>query len=179
MSVNDPLPWIEPACGLVRAWVERGVPLLGHCLGGQLMAKALGAQVTRNRSREFGWGEVQIEHAEEARRWFGAGPRHDVFHWHGETFSLPPGAVRLLSSALCANQAFVLGNRHLALQCHVEMTAELIETWCRSGADEIAAHPGRGVQSVDEMQCALDVRLAALHRLAERIYGQWMKGLAF
>ena len=178
MSVNDPLPWIEPACRLVRACVQADVPVIGHCLGGQLMAKALGGQVHANAYKEIGWGEVTATPSAETARWLGADERRfTVFHWHGETFTLPPGAVRLLSSTLCENQAFALG-KHFGMQCHVEMTTELIESWCRTGAEEIARSPGPGVQTPDEIERDLDVRLAGLHRLAERIYGQWVSGLA-
>ncbi len=178
MSVNDNLPWIEPACALIRRAVEADIPVLGHCLGGQLMAKALGASVTRNPVKEIGWGEIQVEDTDEARRWFGAQNRAPtVFHWHGETFTLPPGANRLASSELCRNQAFALG-KHLALQCHVEMTAELIEAWCHAGAEEIAQSAGPGVQSAEEIERDLDRRLARLHQQADRIYGRWVEGLA-
>ena len=176
MSVNDDLPWIEPACALVRGCVEADVPVLGHCLGSQLMAKALGGRVKANRAKEIGWGEVEVAAVPEARHWLGEERRYKVFHWHGETFSLPPGAVRVLSSRLCDNQAFVLG-KHFAMQCHVEMTAELIEAWCHSGAEEIAQSPGPGVQSPAAIECDLPARLAALHRLADRIYGRWVQGL--
>ncbi len=176
MSVNDDLPWIEPACALVRDCVNKGVPVLGHCLGGQLIAKALGGRVSANRTKEIGWGEVQVAPVQEARDWLGEGRRHSVFHWHGETFSLPPGAVRVMSSVLCDNQAFALG-KHFAMQCHVEMTAELIEAWCHSGMEEIALSPGPGVQSSEAMQSDLAPRLAALHALADRIYGRWVQGL--
>jgi GMP synthase-like glutamine amidotransferase len=176
MSVNDDLPWIEAACALVRGCVEADVPVLGHCLGSQLMAKALGGRVSANRAKEIGWGEVQVVPVPEARRWLGEERTYKVFHWHGETFSLPPGAVRVLSSSLCDNQAFVLG-KHFAMQCHVEMTAELIEAWCHSGAEEIAQSPGPGVQSPAAIEHDLSTRLAALHRLADRIYGRWVQGL--
>lgn len=177
MSVNDPLPWVEPVLGLIRASVAAGVPVIGHCLGGQLMAKALGGTVTRNPVREIGWGMVKACDSSAARRWFGEDmTTFTAFHWHGETFSVPPGAHALLTSPHCPNQAFGLG-RHIAMQCHVEMTAELIESWCYSGAEEIAAHPGPAVQRPEEIQRDLAVRLAGLHRLADRIYARWVEGL--
>jgi GMP synthase-like glutamine amidotransferase len=152
--------------------------MLGHCLGGQLMAKALGGEVTRARVKEIGWGEVRIEDNVVARAWFGELAAFDAFHWHGETFSIPPGATRVLGNAHCANQAFALG-RHLGLQCHVEMTEELVRSWCRGGASEIrksAASPG--VQQPGEIRRRLAQRLEALHRVADRIYERWLEGLA-
>lgn len=179
MSVNDELPWIAPALALVRAAVERGVPLLGHCLGGQLMAKALGAEVTRNPVKEIGWGRVEVVAGEVAAQWFGAGlDGFEAFHWHGETFSIPPGATRVLAGPYCANQAFALGP-HFGMQCHVEMTREMIESWCASGAREIARSLGKSpaVQPVEEIRRDLRARLSALHRVADRIYERWIAGL--
>jgi GMP synthase-like glutamine amidotransferase len=178
MSVNDPLPWIGSVQRLIRAAVDASVPVIGHCLGGQLMASALGGTVSANPVREIGWGEVSVAATPEARRWFGPGlATFNSFHWHGETFSIPRGARALLSSPYCANQAFAMG-KHLGLQCHVEMTAELIESWCRSGAEEIANNPGPAVQPAAEIESDLDQRLAQLHAVADRVYARWMEGLA-
>jgi len=82
----------------------------------------------------------------------------------------------LLASPYCANQAFALG-KHFGMQCHIEMTAELIEDWCRSGAKEIAESPGPAVQTPDEILRNFDQRLAHLHALADRIYARWVEGL--
>jgi len=178
MSVNDPLPWIEPVLQLIRDCVRLDVPVIGHCLGGQLMSKALGGAVTPNAVKEIGWGAVTADDGERARHWLGADFREFVaFHWHGETFSLPEGARRILSNAYCQNQAFVLG-KHLAMQCHVEMTPELIESWCRSGAREIEESTGPAVQSAEEIQGSLCERLARLHTAADRLYARWVEGLS-
>ncbi len=142
------------------------------------MAKALGGEVTRNPVKEIGWGEIRVLDAPEARAWFGhAAPAFLSFHWHGETFSIPPGATRLLESAHCANQAFALGP-HLGLQCHVEMTPEMIDAWCESGAGEIARNVSRSpaVQTRDEQHVDLDARLAALHCVADAVYDRWAGG---
>lgn len=178
MSVHDDLPWIAPALELVRNAVRQEVPVLGHCLGGQLMSKALGGEVTRAKVKEIGWGEVQVADNAVARDWFGDLERFESFHWHGETFSIPPGGTRVLANAHCANQAFALG-RHFGMQCHVEMTGDLIRTWLRGGAAEIrksAASPG--VQSPAEVERRLAQRVEALHKVADRIYDKWAEGLA-
>lgn len=178
MSVNDDLPWIPPVLELIRQAVARNVPVLGHCLGGQLMAKALGGTVGRNPVKEIGWGEVQVLDNPEARLWFGdAPPRFLSFHWHGETFTIPAGATRILESPHCANQAFALGP-HLAMQCHVEMTREMVETWCAVGAEEIAASGGPAVQTPAEILADLDTRLTRLNAVAKRLYSRWITGLA-
>lgn len=178
MSVNDDLPWIASVLDLIRGGAQEGIPLLGHCLGGQLLAKALGGEVTRNPVKEIGWGRVDVVDGAAAREWFGDLKSFDGFHWHGETFSIPPGAVRIASSPYCENQAFVLG-KHLGLQCHVEMTPELITSWCESGAREIARNVSRSpaVQPAEEIERDLGARLARLHRVADRIYERWIAGL--
>ena len=178
MSVNDDLPWIAPALELARDAVRKDVPLLGHCLGGQLMSKALGGAVTRNPVKEIGWGEVRIADNEVAREWVGDVQRFDSFHWHGETFTIPPGGTRVMESAHCANQAFAIG-KHLAMQCHVEMTRELIESWLESGAGEIAESAASpGVQDPAEIRRDLEARLARLNEIANRIYDRWIEGLS-
>ena len=177
MSVNDALAWIDPVLRLIRSAVAKDVPVIGHCLGGQLMAAALGGVVTANPVKEIGWGEVDLVDSALARRWFGDDlVRFTGFHWHGETFTIPPGAQAVLSNRHCANQGFVLG-KHIGMQCHVEMTAELIESWCRSGANEIAESASPAVQAPSEIERDLDRRLAHLHGIADRIYARWMEGL--
>ncbi len=129
MSVNDNLSWIEPALNLIRSAFDSDVPMLGHCLGGQLMARALGATIRANPVPEYGWLPVRVSDNAIARDWFGeTGMEFDGFHWHGETFDLPEGATHVLDSAFCRNLAFVYG-RSLAMQCHIEMTADLVRDW--------------------------------------------------
>ncbi|MBI4938747.1 MAG: type 1 glutamine amidotransferase [Nitrosomonadales bacterium] len=178
MSVNDDLPWITQALALIRGAAACDIPVLGHCLGGQLMAKALGGAVTRNPVKEIGWGDVRVSGNETARAWFGEIRSFEAFHWHGETFSLPQSAVHLLSSAHCANQAFALG-KHLALQCHVEMTEAMIRAWCDVGADEIAASASSpAVQTAQAMQAQMAGKLPQLQSVARQLYQRWVAGLA-
>ena len=178
MSVNDDLPWIAPALKLIRDSVSLGVPVLGHCLGGQLMARALGGAVSRNPVKEIGWGDVAVLDAPAARQWFGhVAPAFTSFHWHGETFSIPPGAERVLANQYCENQAFVLG-KHLGMQCHIEMTAAMIEAWCVSGGREIDRSKSPAVQPVTAIKAGLEQRLAALNAVADGVYARWVAGLA-
>ena len=177
MSVNDALPWISPLLGLIRDADQRDIPLLGHCLGGQLISKALGAEVSRNPVKEIGWGEVQVIQGAESADWFGSATGFEVFHWHGETFALPVGAKLLLVSSHCRHQAYALG-KHLVLQCHVEMTADMVRDWCAAGMQELASETGNAaVQRADEMQRDLPQRINKLNALADRIYGRWIQGL--
>jgi len=176
MSVNDELPWIAPVLELIRRAVATDIPVIGHCLGAQLMAKALGATVSKNPVKEIGWGEVAVADNAAARAWFGSGDGFLSFHWHGETFALPPGATPILSSRYCANQAFVLG-KHIGLQCHVEMSEAMIRLWNRHWADEVNGNPGPSVQKPEEMYENLDRRLERLHQAADAIYSRWIAGL--
>lgn len=176
MSVNDDLPWIAPALALIRQAVREDIPVLGHCLGGQLMSKALGGMVSRSPVSEIGWGGVSVADNSIARHWFGELPNFEAFHWHGEGFTVPDGADLLLSSPHCENQAFAMGT-HLALQCHVEMTEEMVKTWCKAGAEEIANNPGPSVQSVEAIQTGLAERVSRLNQVACRLYERWISGL--
>jgi GMP synthase-like glutamine amidotransferase len=174
MSVNDPFPWIARETALIRRAVDADVPVLGHCLGGQLMAKALGAKVTRNSVSEIGWLPVEVVPSALARSWVGELPdSFPVYHWHGETFELPEGATHLLRSQGCANQAFVRG-KHLALQCHVEMTPQMIRDWIGRGGE---LRPSPTVQSGPEMLRDVERRIAALRRVADVLYERWTAGL--
>ena len=180
MSVNDPLPWIEPVCLLIRDAVARNIPVIGHCLGGQLMSKALGGQVTKNPVKEIGWSEASSDDHAIAHAWLGdyTGQPGTVFQWHGETFSMPSGATRLLSNDYCSNQMFVLGP-HLGMQCHVEMTPEMIAKWCDQWADEaivVTDHPS--VQTPEEMLADITAKLPVMRQLSAQLYSVWIKGLA-
>ncbi len=176
MSVNDDLPWIKQEMALIRDAVASGIPVLGHCLGAQLMSRALGGVVSKNPVKEIGWGQVQVADHEVAQAWFGNVSVFDAFHWHGETFTLPPSAVHLLSSRYCVNQGYAIGP-HLALQCHIEMTDEMMASWCVAGADEIAAsRASPGVQSAEAMLS--QTNLPFLHQHAARLYAKWLDGLS-
>lgn len=179
MSVNDDLPWIAPLLALVRESMQQDIPVLGHCLGGQLISKALGAEVSKNAVKEIGWGVVALSDNDIARHWFGDLDQFDAFHWHGETFALPIGATHILSSAYCSNQAYAIG-KHLAMQCHIEMTADMVKVWCDVGADEVQeAQHSLGVQTQAAMQEELPQRIKELNKIARVVYERWTQGLRF
>ena len=178
MSANDDLPWIPPLLELLRGAVRQDVPLIGHCLGGQLMSRAFGGAVSVNRVREIGWGQVRVAENGVAREWLGSLPSFETFQWHGDTFSIPPGATRVLEGEHCANQAFAVG-KHFAMQCHVEMTPELIRTWVSTGGEEMAAHRSSpAVQAPEDIEKDVEPRLDRLHQVADRIYERWTEGLS-
>ncbi|MBI5901021.1 MAG: type 1 glutamine amidotransferase [Rhodocyclales bacterium] len=175
MSVNDDLPWIPPTLELIRAADARGIPVIGHCLGGQLMARAFGGTVGRNPVKELGWGEVAATDAPGVADWLDAATRFEAFHWHGETFGIPKGATRILGSVHCSNQAFILGP-HLAMQCHVEMTPTMIESWCEQWAAE-GVPASASVQTPAEMQIGMEDRIKAMRAVANQLYLRWTRGL--
>jgi GMP synthase-like glutamine amidotransferase len=180
MSVNDDLPWIPPILDLIRRAIERDRPCIGHCLGGQLIAKAMGGVVTKNPVKEIGWNPVRIEENAAARAWLGdnAVDSRDftTFQWHGETFTIPPGATRIMTGEACANQAYVLG-KSLGLQCHIEMTPKMIQTWCRDWESEHVDPNLPSIQTPEEMMAEMRENLRALNRIADRLYGVWCEGL--
>jgi GMP synthase-like glutamine amidotransferase len=176
MSVNDPLPWIPQLLELIQTAVERDIPVIGHCLGGQLISKALGGTVTANPIREIGWHKIQLANNLAARDWFGDRSTASVFQWHSETFSLPFPAVHIAESEYCRNQIFVLG-KHLGMQCHIEMTRELVESWCAEGAHEIEQNYAPAVQSISEILSDLNTHIANLNQLASGIYRRWISGI--
>jgi hypothetical protein len=120
---------------------------------------------------------VEVLPAPEARHWLGDLSVFDSFHWHGERFTVPPGATAILRSRWCDNQAFVLGP-HLAMQCHVEMTEELVQVWLRGGTREIAeSRDSPGVQQPEEIRHGLAARIRTLRKVAEQLYHRWTENL--
>ena len=143
MSANDTrrCRWIEPEILAICEAVEAGVPVLGICLGAQLIARALGASVYPGREKEIGWWPVEFDVRGASPQWSGflqtLPARATVMHWHGETFDLPEGATRLASSPACANQGFLLGSHVAALQFHLEGTTESTVNLTRMSGDDI------------------------------------------
>lgn len=177
MSVNDDLPWIPPLLDLIRQAVAQDVPLLGHCLGGQLISKALGGVVSKNPVKEIGWGEVLVADNALARDWFGDLAGFNSFHWHGETFTVPAGATHVLSSPYCANQAYVMG-KHIGLQCHIEMMPEMVKVWTEQWQSDITqSATSPAVQSAATMLAEVEADCAVLHQVADRVYSRWIQGL--
>lgn len=176
MSANDPLPSLRQAEQLILRAIARGLPVLGHCLGGQLMARALGCRVGTSPAPEIGWLDVQVLPTPAARRWFGEVDRVTVCQWHFEAFDLPPAAERLARSPACPNQAFSIGP-HLGLQFHVEVDADKAERWSREQSaawdDAQRRYPG-SVQGGPGFRDGTRRHLATQQALADHLYGQWL-----
>ena len=169
MSANDDLPSITGALVLIRQAIRDKIPVLGHCLGGQLLSKALGGKVSRGVIKEIGWGKVVVADNIIARQWFDNLYGFESFHWHGEYFTLPDGATRLLSSKYCENQAFSVGV-HLGIQCHLEITEKMVSTWYEEGVKEIENSSGPAIQSFEEAHANLTNRVTALNEIAKNLH---------
>jgi len=200
-SANDDRPSLRHAEALIREADALGVPIIGHCLGGQLMARAFGGSVERAAQPEIGWMPLRTTGNPAARYWFGlnearsrsgttqgsgtkpssanAGKEnsaHTLYQWHRDSFvSLPPGAELIASSPACAHQAFALGP-HLGMQFHIEITAEKIALWMAEPGASLPRLVERwpdSVQSLEAMTAASERHLANSHALADQIYGAW------
>lgn len=164
---HDAHAWLADEKDLIRRTIAADKPVLGVCLGAQLIAAAMGARVFPNADKEIGWFPVTavrperedtVELPEEAM----------VLHWHGDTFELPPGATLLATSEACANQAFLLGERVIGLQFHLETTRESLWDLVENCADELK--PGRQwVQSAERLLQIDQQQLDTNQRLMARI----------
>lgn len=178
MSVNDDLPFLRVAERLTVQAMRADVPVLGHCLGGQLIARTLGARVRASPAPEVGWHRVECTASPECNAWFGPQPSHHVFQWHYEAFELPHGAVGLASNAACPHQAFALG-RHLALQFHLEVDAAKVDLWLSQHDPQYGAAQATSftVQPEKVVRDGTAVWLPAQQRLADRVYRRWLTGI--
>lgn len=182
MGVYDPLPWIAQEIALIREAAALGMPVAGHCLGSQIMAVAFGARVKRNERPEIGWNHIVLEQTLSATEWFGkdAGEHVLAFQWHGDTFELPPGAERLATSAYCENQVFVVDERHLAMQCHLEMTPELVElSVSRNGAQMDREVNAKNPAATSRQQTLenLAAQTANMRATLLRLYSRWVRSI--
>jgi GMP synthase (glutamine-hydrolysing) len=177
ISVNDAAvyPFLEREQSLVKRQLERNKPLLGICLGAQMMARALGARVFSMGRKEIGWSPLQATAA--GRR----SPLHhllapdlEVLHLHGETFDLPPGATCLASTAICQAQAFSVGDHALGLQFHPEVTAEQLESWYVAHTCELSA----ANVDVIELRRQSQRKAGLLAEPLKRFFSDWIQKAA-
>lgn len=176
MSVNDDIDWIHQELDLIQKAINADLPVLGHCLGGQLISKALGGTISANPVKEIGWLPIQKIQNKHADEWLGENTSDTLaFHWHGETFSIPEGATPILKSHHCSHQGFVIGNT-LALQCHVEMTSDMVREWAQLYKNELA-QPTETVQSPEEITRDLKHKITQLQNTADTLYQQWLQAI--
>lgn len=174
MSVNDEekLPWLLAEKQAVREAIEAGKPVLGICLGAQLIASALGAPVVKNPEPEIGWWPIKNV-SEDASSDFRFPLSTMVFHWHGETFALPPGARRIAESVGCVHQAFQIGSNVIGLQFHLEMTPQSVAGLVEHCGRELV--PGKFIQSASDILGASTETYASTHRLMDELLGYMLQ----
>ena len=167
MSVNDEksYPWLVTEKQFIKDALSLNIPILGLCLGGQLIANALGAAVTLNKETEIGWHTVSNSTAN--KKLFQFPEQMPIFNWHGETFALPKDAELLIKSQACQNQGFQYGDKVIGLQCHPEVTSEIIQYWI----DEIGEQMTQGeyVQTPEQMFTGAEEKIAQAQIQLERM----------
>jgi GMP synthase-like glutamine amidotransferase len=177
MSANDKIDWLKDEINLIEQAIDKAVPLLGHCLGGQLISKALGQPISKNPVPEVGWHQCYRANTENAGDWLGDSEDPFImFHWHFETFAIPANAELLFCSAHCKNQAYSYGNNVLAIQSHVEMTGPLLTDWINQWKAELR---NISVSEQDYVQIKENLveNISALNRVADNLYGRWITTL--
>lgn len=176
MNVTDPLQWIIEEKDLIRNAINKNIPVMGNCLGAQLMASALGGIITHDENMEIGWHKVEADVNNTDSEWLKDLPDNFIpFHWHADTFSIPEEAIVLFHSNCRMNQAFAIKNS-IALQFHLEMTTEMVEEWVSLFKSDLEqGHPC--VQNTDEILLNLNKKIDALHQCADFFYAKWIKGL--
>lgn len=178
MSVNDAdrLPHLRTEMKLIEDAMKRNLPVLGICLGAQLIAKTLGSGVYVNKEKEIGWYDVSpTDHAERDPLLRAFQKTEKIFQWHGETFDIPRTGLHLAFSSLCANQAFRYGANVYGFQFHLEVDEGMIHRWLRVGEnrDEIAALGGK--IDPDRIHTETPTHITRLNQLSDRIFGEFIK----
>jgi GMP synthase (glutamine-hydrolysing) len=166
-------PFLEGEIRCIRRRLAAHKPILGICLGAQLMAAALGARVSPgSNGAEIGWSPLQPASAEKSPAWFAPllTPGLSVFHWHGDTFDLPPGALHLAGTEAYPHQAFAIGDFALGLQFHPEVTVAGLERWYVGHACELH---DRGIHAAD-LRAAACLHAPALEKAAAAFWSQWL-----
>jgi len=178
LGTNDTeeFPFLESEIAAIGHRLEHEAPVLGICLGAQLMARALGARVSPARRKEIGWAPIDLTDNGRAGCLGRLGEdRPVVLHWHGDNFELPKGALSLASSENCPCQAFAIGDHALGLQFHLEVPPEQLEQWFVGHIVEIGS--ARGVE-VTQMRADTREYGPALARTAPRVFEHWLDRLA-
>jgi GMP synthase (glutamine-hydrolysing) len=172
---TDDYPFLTSEIALIEDRLSRDLPTLGICLGGQLMAKALGSRVFKGPVKEIGWGTIRL--TEEGMSSCLGDLRGDdavVLHWHGDTFDLPSDATRLAANENYENQAFAYGRNALALQFHIEADPRQLEEWYVGHAAELAA----AKISASDLRVATLRHKEGLAPRADRVFTRWLRQIS-
>ena len=176
MSANDLLLSNRQAEILILQAMRLDRPVIGHCLGGQLMTRALGGTIGASPQPEIGWQPIEYDDNPLVKHWFGTNPTPTVIQWHYEAFTIPEGATRLATSSACPNQAWALGN-NLAMQFHIEMDDAKAREWAMDEdpkwADARAQY--NTVQDSTAILEGIESNLTKHQATADHIYRTWLK----
>jgi GMP synthase (glutamine-hydrolysing) len=177
MSVNDAsrLPHLTTELRLIEDAIRRNLPILGICLGAQLIAKTLGAEVYPNREKEIGWYDLSpTEHAGSDRLLEALNNTEKIFQWHGETFDIPRSTSHLAFSALCANQAFRYGEKVYGFQFHMEVDEPMIHRWLRVPENQNEIASLRGDRHIDQIYSDTVRHMARLSEISECVFNSFI-----
>jgi GMP synthase-like glutamine amidotransferase len=168
---DDRFPWLAEERAFIRRAIMAGKSALGICLGAQLLADALGSRVYPGRHKEIGWLPIRVTEAGKiSGLWQDLPSSPVVFHWHGDTFDVPAGAIHLARSEGCGSQAFLFENRILGLQFHLESTPDTVRELLIHCGDEVVDGPF--IQSRDQIVAAEPSLFAANHHLLESLFSR-------
>lgn len=180
MMVGDNLPWMHAVIDQLRRNLDDGCPILGHCLGGQMLAHAAGATVGPCAHPEVGWVDVAPAANPVARQWLGPHAERatmPVYHWHFHAFELPAGAELLLTRPEMPNQAFALGP-HVGFQSHLEIDPSTLASWYRAQPDPEGAYPVGTIQSPAAALGQAPHKIPEMRRLSSHAYARWIASVA-
>ncbi len=169
---QDRYPHLRDELRLIEAALRAGKPVLGVCLGSQLLAAALGSTVRKGSHKEIGWYPIRLaEAASQDRLWNGVTREFMALHWHGDVFDLPAGAVNLASSELTEHQAFRYGNSAYGVLFHLEMTEEMIVEMAAAFGDELREAGG----DADRLAAESAANCGSLEAIGETVFTRWAR----
>jgi GMP synthase-like glutamine amidotransferase len=174
MSVNDPIPWIQNELDLIRLAHQKNIPILGHCLGSQLISKALGGKVAPMKQKEIGWHSIDFCKNEKAKEWQGKIPNHTkILVWHHDEFTIPKGASSLYTTSNCKNQAFVKDNI-IATVAHIEVSNTMLKSWLNIYGYDIEPN-GNSMQTIEQIKNNMQSKMQKMHFMTDTFYLKWLK----
>jgi GMP synthase (glutamine-hydrolysing) len=173
---DDRLPHLKTEMKLIEAALQRNLPILGICLGAQLIARTLGARVYANHTKEIGWYNVHpSELAEDDPLFREFNEVEKIFQWHGDTFEIPCGAVHLATSLACANQAFRYENKVYAFQFHLEVDEPMITRWLKVPDNRREIQSLHGDIDPDQIHRETHHHIRRLHELSDHVFGEFIE----